>query len=220
MRRLSHPFSLCQGWKDALTKRKGVGAQKQSGAARGGGRKNLPAWCGWGAVLVPAGGRKIWCGCVRCNLDVGGRVGHGVSLGPGARWLRLPMWAGGEGQTGGVSVSGCLRQAVCGGSIVGLPAAGLQGLKAQGCLRQAVCGGSIARLPAAGLLRLKAQGCLRQAVGGGLVEGLPAAGIPLVDGAGLPAAAGLRADCLPAGVGWWFVSDFIWGICPLKLLSE
>jgi len=46
---------------------------------------------------------------------------------------------------------------------------------------------------------------------------LPAAGLLLVDGAGLPAAAGLMADCLPAGADWWFVSDFIWGICPLKL---
>ena len=37
LRQLSHPLSLCQGWKDALTKRKRVGAQKQPGAARGGG---------------------------------------------------------------------------------------------------------------------------------------------------------------------------------------
>ena len=71
LRQLSHPFSLCQGWKDALTKRKGVRAQKQSGVARVGGWKNLPARndgerCEW-----RPGARKGKAGKARCELGPG-----------------------------------------------------------------------------------------------------------------------------------------------------
>ena len=60
-------------------------------------------------------------------------------------------------------------------------------------------------------------GCLRQTACGGSIEGLPAAGLLLVDGAGLPAAACLRADCLPAGVGWLVRVRFYLGDLPLKI---
>ena len=122
-------------------------------AKEGGGAKTTGGHQGWG-LKEPAGTVEFWCGASagrgpedfkrssdRCNLDAG-RVGHGVSLGPGACWPRLPMWPGSMGQT-------------CGALVLGLPAAdSLRQLRSKGCLRQACCSST-------------AQGCLRQAYGTG-----------------------------------------------------
>jgi len=48
------------------------------------------------------GPEDFWCGSGRCNSGVGW-VGHGVLLGPGARWSRLPSWVGGDGRTCGAT---------------------------------------------------------------------------------------------------------------------
>ena len=120
-----------------------------------------------------------------------------VGLVTGSRWGRGP------------ADSGCQ----CGQAVKARPAVPQS---------QVACGRQVAvvwieGLPAAGDRWFGAQGCLRQTACGGSVEGLPAAGLLLVDGAGLPAAAGLRADCLPAGAGWLVRVRFYLGDLPLKI---
>jgi len=181
----------------------------------GGGAKTIGGRLGWG-LKEPAGMVRLGRGASagRGPEDFGavpdGAIEMWVGLATGSCWGRGPAGCGCRcGQAVKARPAVPQSQVACGRQLVavrseGLPAAGDRWFGAQGCLRQTACGGSVRRVACG-----RPAARRRRRVACGRPTG--------VDGAGLPAAAGLRADCLPAGADWLVRVRFYLGDLPLKI---
>src|SRR4051812_6708749 len=94
LRQLSHAFPTCQAWKDGLTSRKCVRAQKHRGSAGVGIEKNLSVRCDWERCEWRPGARRGERRSRSVPDGAGGPKGQD-RMGPGASLSRGPEEVGG-----------------------------------------------------------------------------------------------------------------------------